>query len=105
MKEPMTPDNVVARAIERLHDAKRMINLFIEMSVDHGFPDQPAQEELIRFIDTHLDEFEEHQGTGNRILPGMGVALSTCKGCPVNVPSPCDFAELKAKRLLGVVGK
>ena len=101
----VTPDNVVARAIKEL---QRYVILGtystdqIEMEARNHPNDEMWKSDLefsryqLRLAKTHLDEFEEHKQIAHYRENGV----SGCAVCDVDYDH-CDFAKLKAKRLLG----
>ena len=107
----MTPDDVVARAIElceyEVRQCESTINIFEsfkKIGVLNGSlilsKDQQLQKyKFLRSWQTHLAEFEEHENYWAYCCEecnGDDLGCKTCSGT-----YPCQIAELKAKRLMG----
>ena len=88
----MTTDDVVARAIELCKKEIQETKDFYGGKGIWGLTEMTCWQ-------THLDEFEDHEGEDYRSQEKM-----LCKSCEDTrrfIYYPCDVIKLKAKRLLG----
>ena len=115
----MTPDNVVARAIElckfEIKASKEAIRIATNNKINATDSDVrywdlniERQKQSLKSWQTHLDEFGGHKRislkTINVKVPEVGKIFDyerTCACGSVIIESECPIAELKAKRLLG----